>query len=166
MEAPHGDKVNYVNDMHVAQTPSATVGPVAVANRLRPVLFKLQREIRRELHPLGVSAGQVSLLAAIRDAPGLPLRAHADREHVSSAAMCRHVDRLEAAGLVTRGRAETGDRRRVTIAITQAGLDVLASVRSRRTTWLAERLGRLDDVELATIAAAIEPLSALLEPDP
>jgi hypothetical protein len=39
----------------------AAADPVAVANRLRPVLLKLNRELRREIHSLGVTGGQVSL---------------------------------------------------------------------------------------------------------
>ena len=39
--------------------------PVTVANRLRPVLLKLNRHLRREIHSLGVTGGQVSLLFAI-----------------------------------------------------------------------------------------------------
>ena len=35
---------------------------LAVANRLRPVLVHLNRHLRREVHKLGVSAGQVALL--------------------------------------------------------------------------------------------------------
>src|SRR5919206_528728 len=45
--------------------------PVAVANRLRPVLHKLNRHLRRETHSLGVTSGQVSLLAQIGRSPGI-----------------------------------------------------------------------------------------------
>jgi len=36
--------------------------PTVLANRLRPVLLKLNRHLRREVHPLGVTGGQVALL--------------------------------------------------------------------------------------------------------
>ena len=48
--------------------------PLTVANRLRPVLLQLARQLRREVHPLGVTGGQVSLLVAI-DAAVEPLTA-------------------------------------------------------------------------------------------
>ena len=38
---------------------------VTIANRLRPALLRLSRELRREVHSLGVTGGQVSLLAQI-----------------------------------------------------------------------------------------------------
>ena len=91
--------VNLVNEL-----PSTTVSadPLAVANRLRPVLLQLARELRREVHPLGVTGGQVSLLVSIRATPGVGVRELAAREGVSPAAMSRHVTRLERAGLVRR----------------------------------------------------------------
>ena len=36
--------------------------PVTVANRLRPVLLQLNRQLRRELAPLGITGGQAALL--------------------------------------------------------------------------------------------------------
>ncbi len=42
-----------------------------VANELRPVLLRLARELRREIHSIGVTGGQVSILAAIPNADRL-----------------------------------------------------------------------------------------------
>jgi DNA-binding MarR family transcriptional regulator len=135
---------------------------VTLANRLRPVLLKLNRHLRRELHSLDVTAGQVAVLAAIRNAPGIGVRELADREGMSSPGMSKYVARLEAAGLVT--RAPVGDdRRRVGLLLTEDAQRVLRSVRSRRTAWLASRLERLTHAEVEAVDAAIEPLMRLLE---
>jgi DNA-binding MarR family transcriptional regulator len=135
---------------------------VTLANRLRPVLLKLHRHLRRELHSLDVTAGQVAVLAAIRNSPGIGVRELADREGMSSPGMSKYVTRLEAAGLVT--RCPVGDdRRRVGLILTEDAQRVLRSVRSRRTAWLAARLKRLSDREVDAIDAAIEPLMRLLE---
>jgi DNA-binding MarR family transcriptional regulator len=75
--------------------------------------------------------------------------------------MTKHVDRLERAGLVERTPNED-DRRRVGVRLTEEGQRLLRRVRSRRTAWLAQRLAALDDDELATLEAAIEPLARLL----
>ena len=136
---------------------------LAVANRLRPVLLQLARELRREVHPLGVTGGQVSLLVAIRRAPGIGVRDLAAREGVSAAAMSRHVARLVGAGLVRRLEATGGDRRRVGIELTAEAERVLRLVRSRRTAWLAARLEALEGDELEVVSGAIEPLRALLD---
>lgn len=145
--------------------PSATAisaDPLAVANRLRPVLLQLARELRREVHPLGVTGGQVSLLVAIRRAPGVGVRELAAREGVSAAAMSRHVARLVKARLVQRTEGTGGDLRRVGLELTDEAERVLRLVRSRRTSWLAARLRSLDDPELEKVNEAIEPLRALL----
>jgi DNA-binding MarR family transcriptional regulator len=141
-------------------TPALAAEPIAVANRLRPVLVKLARELRREVHSLGVTGGQVSLLALIRREPGIGVRELAARERMSAAGMSKYVARLEAAGLVA--RTELSDRRRVGLAVTADGERVLRSVRSRRTAWLAERLRGLAPDELAAVDAAIEPLAGLI----
>mgnify|MGYP001138658135 CR=1 FL=1 len=59
--------------------------PVTVANDLRPVLLKLSRHLRRELHHLDVSAGQLSILAEIAKTPGIGIRGLSDSEGVSAA---------------------------------------------------------------------------------
>ena len=136
--------------------------PVAVAHRLRPVLLKLTRELRREIHSLDVTGGQASLLYTIRSAPGIGIRELAARERMSAPGMSKYVARLEAAGLVE--RAPVGaDRRRIGLTVTEAGERVLRSVKSRRTAWLAARLRELDPGQVEAIDAAIEPLTALLE---
>jgi DNA-binding MarR family transcriptional regulator len=139
--------------------------PLAVANRLRPVLLHIARHLRREIDSLGVTSGQVSLLARIKDGPGIGVSELAAREGMSAPTMCAHIDRLEAGGLVARTRAEGPDRRRVGLSVTDEGLDVLRTVRSRRTAWLASRLRDLTDEQLRQVADAVEPL-ALLAAEP
>jgi DNA-binding MarR family transcriptional regulator len=74
--------------------------------------------------------------------------------------MSGHIARLENAKLIERARAE--DRRRIGLTITPAGDKILASVRKRRTAWLADRLQGLTDAERATIARALPALEKLL----
>jgi len=138
--------------------------PVTVANGLRPTLFHLNRRLRKELAPLGITGGQAALLWAIRSNPGIGVRELAEREGVSPPAMTAYVDRLEAGGLVARRRSER-DRRRVELALTDDGVRVLRSARSRRTAWLAARLKRLEPDELAAVEAALPALRRLLEDD-
>jgi DNA-binding MarR family transcriptional regulator len=140
-----------------------TTDPLTVANRLRPVLLQLTRQLRREVHPLGVTGGQVSLLVAIRRTPGIGVRELAAREGVSPAAMSRHAARLVKAGLVSRAEDAGGDRRRVGLELTEEAERVLRLVRSRRTAWLAAGLRELAEDDLAAVVAAIERITALLE---
>jgi DNA-binding MarR family transcriptional regulator len=139
----------------------ASIDTVAVANRLRPVLLQVGRELRREARALGVSPGQVALLVSIKQEPGIGVRELAARERVSPAGISGHVDRLVSAGLVTRTPSPS-DRRRVGLNLTDDGRRVLRNVRSRRTAWLAARLRQLNPEQVEAIDAAIEPLSLLL----
>jgi DNA-binding MarR family transcriptional regulator len=134
--------------------------PTTVANRLRPALLRLNRELRRELHSLGVTGGQVSLLVKIQMEPGIGIRELARWERMSTPGMSKYVARLESAGLVRRTVLE--DRRRVGLELTPEGARVLSSVKRRRTTWLAERLRGLAPGELDAVDAAVEPLLKLL----
>ena len=134
---------------------------VALADALRPALLQVGRELRREARAVGVSPEQVSLLVAIKYAPGIGLRELAARERVSPPAMTKHVDRLERDGLVAR-TPSAEDRRRVGVSLTEEGQRVLRRVRSRRTAWLARRLRGLSPEELAAVEAAVEPLRRLL----
>jgi DNA-binding MarR family transcriptional regulator len=139
-----------------------TLEPLAVANRLRPALLKLARELRRESHALGVTGGQVSLLFQIQRHKGIGVRGLAALERMSPAAMSGYVDRLERAGLVRR-IPDPKDRRRHGLFVTEEGDRVLRSVKSRRTAWLAARLEHLDPDELAAVDVAVEPLLSLIE---
>jgi len=140
------------------------IDTTALANQLRPVLLKLNRELRREIHSLGVTGGQVGLLVQIKTRPGIGVRELASVERMSVPGMSKFVAKLEDAGLVQRAPVE-GDQRRVGLSLTPAGQKVLRSVKSKRTAWLADRLRHLDPEQLEAIDAAIEPLAHLLALD-
>src|SRR6476619_3247386 len=136
--------------------------PITVANRLRPVLLKLNRHLRREIHSLGVTGGQASLLFTIQRQPGIGVRELAALERMSAPGMSKYVGRLEAAGLIVREPSDE-DRRRIGLRVSPEGERVLRSVKSRRTAWLAARLKELSEAELATVNAAIESLQELID---
>ena len=124
----------------LASPPAAD--PIAVANRLRPVLLQLTRELRREIHSLGVTGGQVSLLVQIQREPGLGVRELATRERMSPAGMSKYVGRLEAAGLVE--RSALADRRRIGLRLTdqdgpRSGVATLLRQRAKRGRGIEQR---------------------------
>ena len=135
--------------------------PITIANRLRPVLLRLARELRREIHSLGVTGGQVSLLSQVKHNPGITASELAERERVSAPAMSGHLVRLEAASLIERKRA--ADRRRIGLYLTPEGAKVLRSVRSKRTAWLSARLERLEPAERERIEDALDALEKLMD---
>ena len=141
-----------------------TLSAGGVAAELRPVLLRLARELRKETEQLGITARQATLLWLVKRNPGLSLAELAAEEGISPPAMSGHVDRLERIGLIERLRSSE-DRRRVGLRLTDDGLKLMRRIRARRTTWLADRLGALDDSDLEAVAAAVPALSRLLGDD-
>jgi DNA-binding MarR family transcriptional regulator len=135
---------------------------LTVANDLRPVLVRLGRGLRKETEQLGVTSRQAALLALVDTSPGITASELSAAEGVSAPAMTKQVDRLEAAGIVERVRS-TDDRRRVGLALTPDGEALLRRIKARRTSWLAERLDRLEPEELRSIEEIIPLLQRLTE---
>ena len=133
---------------------------MTIAGRLRPVLLRLARELRREIHSLGITGGQVSLLGSIKHHPGITATELAEQERISAPGMSGQLVRLEAAKLIERTRAS--DRRRIGLYLTPEGEKVLKSVRNRRTAWLVSRLERLEPEERERIEQSVEALERLL----
>src|ERR671910_1643612 len=94
------------------------VAPTEVARRLRPVLLKLNRELRRETAAFGVTGYQAALLNIIRKSPGIGVGELAARERVAAPSMSVSVARLEKAGLVRRTE-DSLDRRRQALWVTE-----------------------------------------------
>jgi DNA-binding MarR family transcriptional regulator len=145
----------------MAKATKQQVEAMAVADRLRPTLLRLGGELRRE-RIAGVSPQQVGLLVSIKYAPGVTVGELAADERVSTAAMSKRVSRLERDGLLAR-TPSARDRRCVGLTLTEEGQRTLRRVRSRRTAWLASRLGTLSPEELAAVGAAADPLARLVE---
>lgn len=135
---------------------------VDLANRLRPVILHLNRYLRRELHSLGVTGGQASLMAGIQMNSGMGIKELAEREGMRAPSVCVQIDRLEKAGMVERIRAAGSDRRRVSLRVTTEGQRVLRAIRSRRTAWLASRLETLSAKERKQIDIALAALTQLI----
>ena len=139
-----------------------TLSPEAVAADLRPVLLRLARELRKETEQLGITARQATFLWLVKRSPGLSLAELAAEEGISPPAMSGHVDRLERAGLIERERSHD-DRRRVGLRLTEDGERLMRRVRTRRTTWLTDRLRTLEAAELEAVEAAVPALLRLVE---
>ena len=135
--------------------------PMTIAGRLRPVLLRLARELRREIHSLGVTGGQVSLLASIKHNPGITATELAERERVSAPGMSGHLVRLEAANLIERTRAtRPAPHRSLSHARGREGAQ-LGPRRSGRPGWSRASSGWSRD-EREQIERSIDALEKLL----
>ncbi|GAA4369346.1 MarR family winged helix-turn-helix transcriptional regulator [Paeniglutamicibacter cryotolerans] len=132
-----------------------------LAAELRVAIMRTSRRLRVEASGNMLTAGQYSVLVALRK-QGHSLGELAARERVTAPSMTRIVNSLETGGLLKR-RPHPTDGRQVIIEATARGLEVLALARSERTAWLARRIEELDPADravLARAAALLQELSA------
>jgi DNA-binding MarR family transcriptional regulator len=139
------------------QTAVATDLPA----RLRLAITRSARRLRQEADA-GLSPSLTAALATVeRHGPLTPSRL-AELEAIQRPTATRLVARLQEDRLITR-TLDADDRRVSHVEITREGRALLKRLRSRKNAYLAQRLRRLDDEELATIERATEILERLLE---
>lgn len=117
--------------------------------------FRLARRLRSQRAVDTMSDGQFAVLAALTMHGEHTLGQLAERERVTAPSMNRTVSLLEEAGYVSRTPDED-DRRKVTIALTDAGRLVVDETVRRRDAWLEQALADLSRHERQTLAAAAE----------
>jgi DNA-binding MarR family transcriptional regulator len=124
-----------------------------VVSDLRRGTLRLARRLRHERPAGALSANKVLVLAQLRrvgpSTPGAIAEAEAQRPQ----SLTRVFTELERAGLISRTRS-TEDRRASVLAITPAGLDVLAADMAARDAWLREALGGLSEAEVELLGIA------------
>ncbi len=140
-------------------TDSVDVSPTpdlsAAASELRMATFRLARRLRAQRAVDTMSDGQFAVLAALSIHGDHTLGQLADRERVTAPSMNRTVSLLEEAQYLSR-TPDTDDRRKVTIALTDAGRAVVVETVRRRDAWLESALAELGDDERDTLAHAAE----------
>jgi len=151
-------------DANTSTEPAAVMRPAVdpqMAARLRLVLNRLARRLRREAAD-DLSPSLISALVTIDVHGPITLGELAAHELVRPPSVTRMVTGLEQRGLVRR-EADAGDRRVARVSLTAEGRRVLRSTRTRKTAYLAKRLGRLDEAQLAALMDALPVLESLLE---
>ena len=130
---------------------------------LRVAAFRLTRRLRIESRVDEATDSQLTVLMRLgRTGPSTP-GALAEFEGVSPPSMNRTVNVLEAAGYVRRVD-DPADGRRVIVEITEAGAELVGTVRRRRNDWMKAELTGLGEADRATLARAIELLDGMTQP--
>lgn len=138
-----------------------TISQADLAVRLRLVIARTARRLRQEAGE-ELSPSQGAALATIgRHGPLTPSEL-AVRERIKRPTATRVIARLEETGLVDRTQ-DPVDRRSFVVALTPAGRELLARVRTRKNAYLARRLRDLDADERATLDRAAAILERVLE---
>ena len=137
-----------------------TISTTDLAHRLRPVLTRLARRMRQAASG-DLSPTQGAALATIDCHGPITPSELAHRERIQRPTATRVLTRLEAAGLVER-TADPADRRSSLVSATADGKQLLATLRERKDTYLAEQLDRLTPDELAALDRAADILERVL----
>ncbi len=112
----------------------------------------LTRRLAADLDRIGVSATGFTMLVLLTSAGGrLELRAMRRRLGASKATATEVLDTLESRGFVGRSRLES-DRRAVSVALTQAGLNLVTHAFPAHAERVREAFGVLDEAEKRQLA--------------
>ena len=121
------DHVGRIQAQWGRERPDLDVTPQGVYGRLHRLADRLREELEVEFRRFGLGEGEFDVLAALRRA-GAPYELApgelARHTMVTTGAATKRIDRLEAAGLVSRRVSDEDQRGRV-IALTAAGKRVI-----------------------------------------
>ncbi len=159
------DHAQHVVDQWKAERPDLDATPILVIGRIHRLALALDVELLRVYAAHGLGAGDFDMLATLRRS-GEPYELTPtelmDRTMVTSGAVSKRLDRLEAAGLVER-RVSEGDRRSRIVALTAAGRELMDRAVPEHLANEARLLEALSERERAQLAGLLGKLSESLE---
>ena len=124
-------------------------GPVLPENigfHIRIVQMRVFREFYRTFEGSGVTPGMHTVLAIIRDNPGIRQRTLAELLMVREPNMTRMIQGLQGASLISREVDKT-DRRAFHLVLTEKGRALMDGVQARMDSFEEKLLGGLDSKE-------------------
>jgi DNA-binding MarR family transcriptional regulator len=142
--------------------PDACSDDPELAARLRLVVNRLARQMRAEASSGSLTPSLDSVLISIEVHGPISLGQLAAREGVTPPSITRMIAELERRDLVRR-EADPGDRRVAYVSLTGEGRRTVQRTRTRKTAFLAKRLRRLNDAEVAVLREALPVLEGLLK---
>ena len=140
--------------------------PILDAPRVVGYLIRVAQQVHTrlwtELVPGDLTAPQFAVLDALAEEPGIDQRTVGERASLDKATMAELISRLVRRGLVLR-RRDPADGRRNLLALSPAGVDLLAQVRSGVEEVQRQLLDPLDQAEREQIVALLTVTARLAE---
>lgn len=159
------DHVGRILEQWARERPDLDVSPMGVVGRVHRVGEALHSRLRPVFAEAGLSDGDFDVLASLRRA-GHPYElgpgALVASTMVTSGAVTKRIDRLEAAGLVHRRVADDDARARV-VGLTAQGLEVTDRVLEAHVANEHRLVSALGADERATLARLLERWGRALE---
>jgi len=139
--------------------------PKDCADRLLSLAPKLMQTLRVEMRagrPPELTVPQFRSLVFYQYHPGGALSAAAEHLGLGVPSTSKVVETLVSRGLLKRESSEH-DRRRVVIALTEAGARVLAAARKEASAVFTRRLDAMSELELSVLYAVLGTLQQVFD---
>jgi MarR family transcriptional regulator, organic hydroperoxide resistance regulator len=156
--------------MSVSSSPVRDAAPLqrAAIGELAKAAYKLSASDARlrgraTREPGALSLTHARALKSLAECGPMTIGALAERVETTSAAVTQLVNGLARAGLVTRERAETGDRRVATVSLTAAGHARHIERQTQLERSLDEALADLDATQVQSVATVLLRLADLYD---
>jgi DNA-binding MarR family transcriptional regulator len=160
------DGVDEILEQWQRERPDLDSSPIGVVGRIS----RLARELEQRLEPVyrahGLEPGWHDVLATLRrNGPPYRLRPteFTDQLMLTSSGTTKRLDRLEHAGLITRG-PDPADRRGTLITLTPKGLQLIDSVTAAHLDNERRLLASLSESERRRLADLLRKLRLGLPP--
>jgi len=114
----------------------------------------LRRAFDRRATEIGVTRAQWQVLSKLSRNPGLKQVELADLLEIEPITLCRHIDRLEEAELVTR-RRDPNDRRAWRLELTPKAAPTVENLKSLASHFATDAFGPLSDAEASALSATL-----------
>jgi DNA-binding MarR family transcriptional regulator len=148
------DRVARIQEEWRRERPDLDVSPQGVIGRLHRLAGALTAELVAVYERHGLGEGEFDVLATLRRS-GPPFERApgelAEHTMVTTGAMSKRIDRLEAAGLVRRRAAGPADRRRRVVSLTPAGRELIDAAFTEHMANEARLVAELDPADRADL---------------
>ncbi|WP_255989942.1 MarR family winged helix-turn-helix transcriptional regulator [Chitinolyticbacter albus] len=114
------------------------------------------------IRQVGLTPGQFDVIATLGNTCGMSCRELGERTLITKGTLTGVLDRLVERGLIRR-ETTPGDRRSLTVTLTDAGRSVFEDVFSPHVAYLEPAFAQLSATELSTIEASLKQLRSVME---
>jgi len=162
---PDTDLIDLIREQWSRERPDLDSSGFALVGRLLLLGKLLERRVAQVLAPLELQMWAFDVLATLRR-QGAPYRLTPTELSratlLTPGAMTNRIDRLEAAGLVTR-EAEPTDRRGIRVALTESGLELVDRAIAARFEEAEDAVRGISGRDRASLEKVLRRLLVRLE---
>lgn len=152
------DGVDLIIEQWRRERPDLDPTPIGVIGRVSRLARELERRLETVYHEHGLEPGWHDVLATLRRSGGtLRPTDLTNASMLTSSGTTKRLDKLEAAGLIARGR-DPDDRRGTLISLTAEGRRLIDGLTPAHLENERRLLGALDDGEQRALADLLRKL--------